>query len=171
MPAPIRTAQATTGVAPSTTTTATNTEGASQAFARADHDHRLGMNAQDDGAAIGSQPAFNFTGAGVVVTDDGGNDRVNVAIAGAMGSTPNQEQFAPGVVTGADLLVATLANSPLGNDVNEIAVYLNGVLQNQGGALDYSVGGAGFDEITWLALTGTGIDLVGADQLNIIYRS
>lgn len=171
MPAPIRIAQATTGVAPQTTTGTTNAEGASQAFARADHDHRLAVNSQDDGAAIGSQPTLNFTGAGVIVTDDAGNDRVNVAIAGAMGSTPNQEQFTPGVVTGTDSLVATLSASPLGNDVDEIAVYLNGVLQNQGALLDYSVAGAGFNEITWLASTGTGIDLVGADQLNVIYRS
>lgn len=171
MPAPIRIAQATSGVAPPTTTTGTNAEGTSQAFARADHDHRLGVNALDDAVAIGSRPALNFTGTGVVVTDDVGNDRVNIAIAGPMGSTPQQEQFTPGVVTGTDTLVATLANSPLGADADEIAVYLNGVLQNQGGALDYSVGGAGTNEITWLAATGTGIDLVGADQLNIIYRS
>ena len=82
MPAPIRTAQALTGVSPATVTGPSNAQGASESFAHADHQHRLEVSAADDGAAIGNRPIINFTGAGVVVTDDAGNDRINVAIAG-----------------------------------------------------------------------------------------
>jgi hypothetical protein len=61
----------------------TNSIGSANTVAKSDHVHRTLVAAQDDGAAIGSRPTFNFTGAGVVVTDDGVNDRINVAIANA----------------------------------------------------------------------------------------
>lgn len=72
--------------APSDVTADTNSEGASTSFARADHGHRLAMNVLQAAVLVGSRPRINFTGAGVTVTDDGLNDRVNVAIPGG-GST------------------------------------------------------------------------------------
>jgi len=43
------------------------------------------IDIEDDGAAgaaIGSRSTLNFTGAGVIVTDDSGNDEIDIAIAG-----------------------------------------------------------------------------------------
>lgn len=40
------------------------------------------VTAQDDGVTINSRTIFNFSGAGVTVTDDGGNSRIIVSIPG-----------------------------------------------------------------------------------------
>lgn len=84
MVAPIRTDQATTGVAPQTVTGPTNAEGSSQAFARADHQHRLEVEVEDAGSSVGARPAINFIGA--TVTDDGPNERINVDVSGGSGA-------------------------------------------------------------------------------------
>lgn len=41
------------------------------------------VSVQDEGTLINSRPTINFVGAGVTVTDDGGNSRINVTILGA----------------------------------------------------------------------------------------
>lgn len=84
MVAPLRTGQAQTA-APATVTGPSNSEGTSESFARADHEHRLAVSVEDGGVAVGSRPTVNFTGAGVTVTDDGGNDRIDVDIPGGGG--------------------------------------------------------------------------------------
>ncbi|MBW7998487.1 MAG: hypothetical protein FVQ81_18325 [Candidatus Glassbacteria bacterium] len=70
---------------PVTVRGADNLEGTSTDLVRADHRHRLEVEAADDGLLIGARPEINFTGSGVVVTDDDPNDRVNVAIASTTG--------------------------------------------------------------------------------------
>ena len=81
MPAPIKAKQCATAV-PVTVVGPTNAEGTADDLARSDHEHRVELGVEDDGAAVGSRPTLNFTGAGVTVADDGGNDRVDVAIPG-----------------------------------------------------------------------------------------
>jgi hypothetical protein len=63
----------------------TNAEGASNSMSRADHQHRLEVDVLDDAVAVGQRPTMNFTGAGVSVADDVGNDRVNITIPGGGG--------------------------------------------------------------------------------------
>lgn len=59
-----------------------NAEGASLQIARADHDHRLELEVEDEGALAGARPTINFVGLGVGAADDPGNDRVNITIPG-----------------------------------------------------------------------------------------
>jgi hypothetical protein len=66
---------------PVTVTGATNSDGVATTFPRSDHQHRLEVQVQQEGVAVGAQPILNFTGAAVSVADDGGSDRVNVAIS------------------------------------------------------------------------------------------
>src|SRR5574341_136220 len=56
----------------------TNFVGASGSLARADHQHRLELNVEQDGIAVGSRPTINLIGA--TVTDDGPNDRVDITL-------------------------------------------------------------------------------------------
>src|SRR5574341_10438 len=56
----------------------TNFVGASGSLARADHQHRLELNVEQDGIAIGSRPTINLIGA--TVADNGPNDRVDITI-------------------------------------------------------------------------------------------
>lgn len=84
MPAPIKAKQCSTA-APVTAVGSTNAAGTADTLVRADHLHRVEVAALDDGVVVGRRPALNFTGGGVVVTDDAGNDRIDVAIAGGGG--------------------------------------------------------------------------------------
>lgn len=48
---------------------------------------------QDEGIQVGQRPKINFTGAGVAVTDDPSNDRVNVSIPGGGGGGTETRDF------------------------------------------------------------------------------
>jgi len=58
-----------------------NTEGTDSGAARADHQHKRDVRIAFDGADIGTRNRINFTSTGVTVTDDAGNDEVDVPIA------------------------------------------------------------------------------------------
>lgn len=64
---------------PVTANGTTNSEGSATSLARSDHAHRVELDVQQAGLLVGQRPAINFTGP-VIVTDDAGNERVNVAI-------------------------------------------------------------------------------------------
>ena len=55
--------------------------GDSALLVRADHRHRLEVEGSDEGVAIGARPRLNFTGSGVVVADNPGSDRLDVAVS------------------------------------------------------------------------------------------
>jgi hypothetical protein len=51
-------------------------------------------------------------------------------------------------------------------------VFLNGILKRQGIGLDYTVGvGTNGVEITWLANSGTAVDMDTSDILTVVYSS
>lgn len=68
--------------APITVRGAVNAEGVGDPIARADHDHRLELEVEDEGALAGARPAINFIGVGVGAVDNPGQDRVDITIPG-----------------------------------------------------------------------------------------
>jgi hypothetical protein len=70
-----------TGV-PITVRGPTNAEGASAEIARADHDHRLEVEYEDEGILASARPRLNVVGIGAGLVDDPGNDRAVLTIPG-----------------------------------------------------------------------------------------
>ena len=66
---------------PVTVVGGTNAEGTDDTLVRANHRHRLEVQVSQDGALVGERPELNFTGSGVVVTDDAVGDELDVAIS------------------------------------------------------------------------------------------
>jgi hypothetical protein len=91
---------------------------------------------------------------------------IDNAIAAA-GGTPRQEAVTTQVITGTDTAITdTLNNTP--SSTAALKLYLNGILQIQGAGEDYTVSGT---TITWLANTGTAVDMDTADDLIAVYES
>lgn len=62
-----------------------NAAGVAGTAARSDHVHKgYYQIVQEEGAPLTQRGKLNFVGAGVVASDDAGNDRTNVTIAGAV---------------------------------------------------------------------------------------
>jgi len=115
---------------------------------------------RDDGVSTGEVYVSNGDGAGAAGTSWSRLATTNTAGA------PQQEPFTPvGTIT-TDTVVATLASTPISNA--SVVVYLNGIQQDQGAGLDYTVSGT---SITWLAGTGTAVDLDTSDGLVVTYES
>jgi hypothetical protein len=99
--------------------------------------------------------------------DDGGTVHDLLAGGGGGGGTARQETIAAQNVSGVDTALAdTLNFSPTTNAALEL--FLNGVLQRQGAGADYSISGT---TITWLAGSGTAVDLEAGDELIAVYES
>lgn len=80
---------------------------------------------------------------------------------------PNQEGVTTQNITGSDTaLTDTLDNTPVSNA--SVALYLNGVHQEQGATKDYTISGS---TITWLASSGTAVDMETTDTLVAKYLS
>jgi hypothetical protein len=85
----------------------------------------------------------------------------------AAGGTPRQETVTTQNITGTDTaLTDTLNNTP--SSAVSVKLYLNGILQVQGAGQDYTVSGT---TITWLANTGTAVDMDTTDVLVAVYES
>lgn len=81
--------------------------------------------------------------------------------------TENQESVTTEVITGTDTaLTDTLNNAPI--SATAVVLYLNGVQQEQGATKDYTISGS---TITWLASTGTAVDMDTSDVLIAVYWS
>lgn len=156
--------------APSTVSGATNSEGSSSSLARADHGHRLEVTVEKNDTPVGSRPAINFiegSNITITVTDDGANEEVDVTIASSAAGTPRQEAVTTENITGTDTALSdTLDNTPTSNA--SVELFLNGVLQIQGSGEDYTISGS---TITWLANTGTAVDMETTDDLIAVYES
>jgi len=112
---------------------------------------RLKQLAQD-GAADGQLIAWNASlGKWVPSTNVDGPNFVTDTIPGE-------------VVTGTDTVLATaLTQTPVAGSVK---LHLNGVLQKEGAGNKYTVSGT---SVTWLAATGTAVDLDATDEILVAY--
>lgn len=126
-----------------------------------------GVSVEDEGIVV--QPnttIFNFVGAGVTAVPVGLN-QVDVTIPGAGIGIFRQEILAAQNITGTDtVLAATLSFVPLSNE--SVTLTLNGLRQAQGAGNDYTIAGT---SITWLASTGTAVDMVTSDIIVVQYVS
>lgn len=81
--------------------------------------------------------------------------------------TENVESLTTETITGTDTgLTDTLTNTP--SDVTKVAAYLNGIKQVYGAGNDFTVSGT---TLTWLASTGTAVDMETSDGLEVVYTS
>jgi len=81
-----------------------------------------------------------------------------------------QESITTENVTGTDTQLAdVLTYTPL-LGADGVALYLNGILQEYGAGKDWSYNG-GLKAITWLAATGTAVDLETSDSLIAVYAA
>ena len=81
--------------------------------------------------------------------------------------TPQQEAVTTENITGTDTVLADNLNfAPVANA--SVSLYLNGVFQKQGATFDYTISGTA---ITWLASTGTAVDMETTDYLEAVYES
>lgn len=86
---------------------------------------------------------------------------------GATAETPNQESVTTQVITGTDTAITdTLNATPKSNA--DVKLFLNGVHQRQGATFDYTISGI---TITWLASSGTAVDMDTTDVLIAVYAS
>lgn len=86
---------------------------------------------------------------------------------GATAETPQQEVVTTEAVTGTDTALAdTLNATPKANAW--VSLYLNGVFQRQGAGFDYTISGT---TITWLASSGTAVNMKTGDTLDVVYVS
>jgi hypothetical protein len=101
------------------------------------------------------------------VNPQGAYADVAARLAALAGSTPRQEAVATQNITGADVALADLLNfAPV--SAAGVLLILNGVVQRQGVGFDYTIAG---QTITWLAATGTAVDMTTADVLVAFYLS
>jgi hypothetical protein len=123
--------------------------GSANSFARSDHVHKANTAA----AALGSAAAIGTS------QDIARADHVHKYL------TRNVETVTTQNITGTDTALTDELNAtPIGS----IAVFLNGVLQLEGAGNDYTVSGTA---ITWLANTGTAVDMDTTDVMLVIYHS
>ena len=119
------------------------------------------------GASAAATPVDVPVGSdGQVLTAD------TVSVAGVKWTTPSsatwrQESVTTQNITNTDTaLTDTLNNAPVG--ATSVVLHLNGVMQSQGAGKDYTLAG---QTITWLASTGTAVDMVSTDELIATYQS
>ena len=99
-----------------------NEQGSSDAFARADHGHRLELIGQLGGSLVGARPAVNVTGAGASLVDDPANDRLILDVPGT--GVPLQTRAFTDDQT-VDLVV--------GSQASDACVYVDLALSNANG--------------------------------------
>ncbi len=142
---------------PVTVVGGTNAEGTDETLVRANHRHRLEVQVSDDDALIGARPELNFTGSGVVVTDDPVGDELDVAIS----STGFIEQIDanPNTVTVANdatltsIYSFTVPGGRMGTDrvlrLRLIGDYFNNTVASRDLRIQVSLGGTVlYDEIS-----------------------
>jgi hypothetical protein len=105
-------------------------------------------------------------------------DFTGTIVVGLSLGTPRQEELTSENIINADVTLAdTLDFTPLNDNPTDgiyesVMVFLNGILKRQGIGLDYTVGvGTNGVEITWLANSGTAVDMDTSDILTVVYSS
>ena len=85
----------------------------------------------------------------------------------ALGGNAYQEQLNPQAITGTDTaLTDQLDHTPVSDA--SVSMYMNGIFQKQGSGEDYTISGT---QITWLANSGTAVDMDLTDVLVVKYES
>jgi len=88
----------------------------------------------------------------------------------ALGGNVYQEDYVANVITGTDTnLTNPAANLPI-KSLQSFRLYMNGILQQEGAGNDYTVVLA-TGVVTWLANTGTAVDLDANDTMTYVYES
>jgi hypothetical protein len=99
-----------------------------------------------------------------------GADKAILDGLAAGNDTPEQEAVTTETITGSDTALAdALDNTPLVSAAS-LQLFLNGVRQKQGAGFDYTVV-ASTGVITWLASSGTAVDMETTDTLDASYLS
>lgn len=127
----------------------------------------LASDAQHGTRGGGTQHAVATGGAnGFMSSSD--KTKLDGVTAGAQpNNTLQQEAVTTQTITGTDTaLTDTLNATPVSNA--SVKLYLNGVLQKQGATFDYTISGV---TITWLASSGTAVDMDTTDELLAVYES
>lgn len=103
---------------------------------------------------------------GFMTGDD--KTKLNGVDTGAeVNDTENQEIVATQVITGSDTAITDqLDNAPI--SAASVSLFLNGVHQKQGATFDYTISG---QILTWLASSGTAVDMDTTDVLIAVYWS
>lgn len=104
----------------------------------------------------------------VLVADSAQTEGVDWVDPSTLGvTTARQESITTENITGTDTAITDqLDYTPVANE--SVNLYLNGVHQIQGAGADYTVSGK---VLTWLANTGTAVDLETTDTLEAYYES
>ena len=93
--------------------------------------------------------------------------KLNAIETGATAEVFNQELITTETINNSDQALAdTLDNTPKTNA--SVVLYLNGVKQDQGAGLDYTISGS---TITWLASSGSAVNLNTNDDMSVTYVS
>jgi hypothetical protein len=127
----------------------------------------LATDAQHGARGGGTQHAIATTSVNGFMSS-GDKTKLDGITAGAEpNKTSNQEVVTTQNITGTDTaLTDTLNATP--DPAASVSLYLNGVLQQQGAGFDYTLSGT---TITWLASTGTAVDMETTDTLVATYLS
>lgn len=127
-------------------------EGSATTLARADHTHAH---------TRGTPTGLGTANAAGTATDFAGADHVHARDA------YNQEQVTAENITNSDTAITDTLNATPINDAS-VVLDLNGIRQVQGATKDYTLSGA---TITWLASTGTAVNMKTTDTLTATYVS
>lgn len=156
-------------------------EGSSSSLARADHTHAIvtavPSDVTNDTAAEGSATSFSrsdhkhditHAAASGITDSNGDGSATSLSLSDhTHKDAEQQESIDTENITGADTAITdTLAAAPRTGSV--LRLFLNGVYQEQGSGKDYTLAG---QTITWLASTGTAVDLETSDVLHAVYAT
>ncbi len=107
------------------------------------------------------------SGADGFMTGGDKNKLDNIEAFAQVNNVELQESVTTQVITGSDTaLTDTLNSTPFSGP--SVSLYLNGVHQQQGATFDYTISGS---TITWLASSGTAVDMDTSDTLIAVYPS
>jgi len=128
----------------------------------------LATDAQHGVRGGGTQHAVVIAGGAAGFMEGADKTKLDGIATGAeVNDTPQQEAVTTEVISSSDTALADLLNNTPISDAS-VALYLNGLQQQQGATFDYTLSGT---TITWLASTGTAVDMDATDVLIAVYLS
>jgi len=128
----------------------------------------LATDAQHGVRGGGTQHAVVIAGGAAGFMEGADKTKLDGIDSGAeVNDTPQQEAVTTQVISGSDTALTDVLNNTPISDAS-VALYLNGLQQQQGATFDYTLSGT---TITWLASTGTAVDMDATDVLIAVYLS